>query len=502
MGRILHIGSLELRRQDLLRMEAELAQSRALDSAGDALAAKSDLAEALKKYREALAIEQRLATRDPSNATRQEDQAKLLVKSGDIYRQQGELSAAIEEYRSALAIHQRLAASDPGRAEPPINLVRINAQIGDALLAAGRPIEALESYGESLTMAETLVVRDPSRLDLRRLHETALLKTGDVLMAQHQYHHAIRIYERGAARGNAVAARMLGLLAYQGLGMPQDNSQALAWFTRAADLGDVVAQNNLGMLYETGRGVAPDYAKARWWYERAVEQGDQSAINNLESLAIREAEGAGRYAVASRLREAQVARVEARETLRDGKPGNETVATLHGLSWAALLAHEYARALAAAERARAIQPGNLVAETNRAHALMLLGRDEEARAIYVANRGKSLLESGNLLWERVIADDFQALRNGGVTHPMMSEIEAAFNMPRSSPDRAIPKEATHVLIRDVLVRQRPSADAPVTMRLAGATQVRVVEYAGEWAVIARDGQKLGYVPVDACLALR
>ena len=61
----------------------------------------------------------------------------------------------------------------------------------------------------------------------------------------------------------------------------------------------------------------------------------------------------------------------------------------------------------------------------------------------------------------------------------------------------IPKEPTHVLIRSALLREKPAADDPPSRELAPGTQVRAVEFHGTWVVVARDGQKLGYVRVEA-----
>ena len=64
--------------------------------------------------------------------------------------------------------------------------------------------------------------------------------------------------------------------------------------------------------------------------------------------------------------------------------------------------------------------------------------------------------------------------------------------------RAIPKTPTHVLIRPERVRQQPAADAPsergIIARYAGA---RRTKFDGSWAIIAREGQRLGYVPAEA-----
>jgi len=67
---------------------------------------------------------------------------------------------------------------------------------------------------------------------------------------------------------------------------------------------------------------------------------------------------------------------------------------------------------------------------------------------------------------------------------------------------SIPTASTHVLLRRELVREKPSANAAGSRELRQGFQIRAVEFAGSWAVIARDGVKLGYVPADALAELQ
>jgi len=107
---------------------------------------------------------------------------------------------------------------------------------------------------------------------------------------------------------------------------------------------------SLGWLYEKGLGVPQDYAKAREWYEKSAARGGAIAKAQLETLPISEAFGARRYAEALRLTEARAAKVEAAETKGDGAPGEQTKIALTAVSWAALLAQEFSKALVASER--------------------------------------------------------------------------------------------------------------------------------------------------------
>ena len=87
-----------------------------------------------------------------------------------------------------------------------------------------------------------------------------------------------------------------------------------------------------------------------------------------------------------------------------------------------------------------------------------------------------------------IADDFP-----------LGERVAALAKPET--EAAIPKTPTHVLIRSERVHEQASSDAPGERTLAAGTQVRVVQQLNGWAVIAREGEKLGYVPEEALLRL-
>uniref|UniRef100_UPI00260B7424 tetratricopeptide repeat protein n=1 Tax=uncultured Neisseria sp. TaxID=237778 RepID=UPI00260B7424 len=62
-----------------------------------------------------------------------------------------------------------------------------------------------------------------------------------------------------------------------GLGVRQDDAQAVQWYRRAAEQGHAQAQVLLGVMYENGQGVRQDYAQAAQWYRRAKEQGAAEA---------------------------------------------------------------------------------------------------------------------------------------------------------------------------------------------------------------------------------
>ena len=95
------------------------------------------------------------------------------------------------------------------------------------------------------------------------------------------YTQAAAWYRKAADQGDAKAQSNLGNLYYDGHGVPQDYAQGAVWLRKAAEHGNALAQYNLGVLYEHGRGVPQDYTQAAVWYRKAAEQGYASAQYNL-----------------------------------------------------------------------------------------------------------------------------------------------------------------------------------------------------------------------------
>ena len=92
---------------------------------------------------------------------------------------------------------------------------------------------------------------------------------------------AVRWYRLAAEQGLAGAQYNLGFMYGQGRGVPQDDAEAVRWYRLAAEQGNTDAQSNLGFRYATGLGVPQDDAEAVRWYRRAAEQGDAYAQDGL-----------------------------------------------------------------------------------------------------------------------------------------------------------------------------------------------------------------------------
>ena len=77
----------------------------------------------------------------------------------------------------------------------------------------------------------------------------------------------------------------------EGLGIPQDKTEAMTWYLDAARQKHVAAQLRLGSIYHNGYGVPRDDIKAYAWYGIAAAGGVKSAQrlrDEIQSQLIRE----------------------------------------------------------------------------------------------------------------------------------------------------------------------------------------------------------------------
>ena len=98
------------------------------------------------------------------------------------------------------------------------------------------------------------------------------------------YAQSRRVFDALAEAGDARSQFMMGTIYEQGLGVPEDLTEAARWYRRAADGGNASAQYNLGIFYQFGKGVPKDPAQAAAWLLKAAEQGHGRAQNNLSTF--------------------------------------------------------------------------------------------------------------------------------------------------------------------------------------------------------------------------
>ena len=210
-----------------------------------------------------------------------------------------------------------------------------------------------------------------------------------------------------------------------------------------------------------------------------AESPSDAELGALEKRADKLFE-AGRYAGALDMAEKRAAAAEKAETAK-GKAGSSTASALGYVAWYALFAKHPKRALAASERALTLAPDMVWIETNRAHALLFLGRTQEAIAAYAAHKGETIPNQGK--WEEVILKDFAEFRKRGLNRPDMVRIEKAL---AKAPPSALAKAADEVTALNKQVKQLYDqgeyAEAiPLAGQYATAAKARYGEAAPEYA---------------------
>ena len=283
---------------------------------------------------------------------------------------QEKLDEALDAYRSGLAVMERLTKSEPGNLGWQRELAVVIGMVGAILAQQDKTAEALATYEQGLAVTEQLAKSDPGNAVWQRDLVVADNKVGIELMALGKPEEALMRFSAGFAIAERLAQADPGNAAAR-----RDLSTSYTWIG--------IAQAALGRLteastsYEAALGIAVALAKS--------DPGNADWRNDLGLIV---------------------------EKIGDN-------------AYYLLLAGHFAESLKMSELAIAAGPGEIIwLDTNRAHALMLIGRLDEARAIYLKHRGERMPNDKE--WETAIRDDFAELRGKGLTSPLMDEIETAF----------------------------------------------------------------------------
>ena len=88
-----------------------------------------------------------------------------------------------------------------------------------------------------------------------------------------------------AEQGNAEAQLMLGVMYARGIGVKQDDFEAVKWFRKAAEQGYANAQAILGFSYLLGQsGVQVNKSLAKEWFGKACDNGNQNGCEYYGKL--------------------------------------------------------------------------------------------------------------------------------------------------------------------------------------------------------------------------
>lgn len=160
-----------------------------LSHIGTVLRKQGKYSEALARFEESLAIEEKLLGREHM------DVAASLASIGMVDGDQGMHSKALEKHKECLLIEQKLV----GRVH--MSVAESLSNIGTVLYCLGKLSEALVKYEESLAIKETLVGREHTSV------AAALLNIANVLQDQCMHEEALTEYEESLAIHEMVLGR-------------------------------------------------------------------------------------------------------------------------------------------------------------------------------------------------------------------------------------------------------------------------------------------------------
>jgi TPR repeat protein len=240
----------------------------------------------------AVSRERAQAAPDPATALlRQAKAGDARAQHNLAFHYEGErnYTQALEWYRKAAEQGYGISALNAGqmyetgqgvardRAEA-LRLYRKSAEAGDA-----------EAQWRTALLQEQL---ENDREAVRWLQRLA--KDGDtrgmVQLAEHyerghgvarDMRQALALYDR-AAPNNPWAQFKVGIIYFEGNGVPRDHAAALRAFRGAGDRGHAPAMNNAGVMHEQGLGTAASDSAALDWYFKALSAGSNHALGNLD----------------------------------------------------------------------------------------------------------------------------------------------------------------------------------------------------------------------------
>jgi tetratricopeptide (TPR) repeat protein len=343
---------------------------------GDVLLAAGRREEALAAYQKSLTIRDKLAAADPGNTQWQRDLSVGHDKIGDVLLAAGKREEALAAYQKYQAIADKLAATDPGNTERQRDLSVSDDRIGDVLVAAGKREEALAAYQKSLAIRDKLAAADPGNTLWQRDLSVSDDKIGDVLRDAGKREEALAAYQKSLAIDKVLARQ---------------------------DLGNAQWQSDLSWVVERISAIAHELHDPNPMVESAVEQ-------------------------------VEICRLRYASVQSDGNK-SDLAKALGAVSYKLLFVRRSTDALAAATEALSLDPSAVWIETNRAHALLFLGRFDEARAVYLEHQDQPLSDTRN--FAQAVRADFVEFRKFGIDTPEMKRIEVVLARKPAPEDRRI-----------------------------------------------------------------
>jgi serine/threonine protein kinase/tetratricopeptide (TPR) repeat protein len=177
-----------------------------LNNLGTLLNSTGRAEEAEAVYREGLALRRRLVADFPQRPEFRHELSWSLRGLGQLLDGTSRPREAEEAFREALTINTRLAADHPGRPEYRRDLARASNSLAVLLLRTGQPKEAEAARREAVTLGRALAASYPATPDYRDDLATSLMNFGSLLRDTGQPKPAEAAYTEALALSKQLAA--------------------------------------------------------------------------------------------------------------------------------------------------------------------------------------------------------------------------------------------------------------------------------------------------------
>lgn len=101
---------------------------------------------------------------------------------------------------------------------------------------------------------------------------------------------AMTWFRKAAEQGHVIAMCYVGYMLDEALGFEEDDAEAVRWYKLSSESGYAIAQYNLGLMYRDGTGTAKDDKASMHWFSESAERGDPDAQYEL-GMGYREGRG-------------------------------------------------------------------------------------------------------------------------------------------------------------------------------------------------------------------
>ena len=158
------------------------------------------------------------------------------------------------------------------------------------VLIAQMPVSFANNFDDAMQAASVGDYKKAYQLFLAKAEQDSAdaqtnigLMYGDGLGVPQNDKEAVKWYRMAAEQGEKRAQYYLGNMFAEGLGVPQDFKDAARNYRLAAMQGHVRAQYRLGLLYLKGQGVVQSSERAYAWWSVAASKGHEEAQKYKDS---------------------------------------------------------------------------------------------------------------------------------------------------------------------------------------------------------------------------